>query len=160
MTVSALSTNATGRYVYGIQELQVYNSTLVYRRKINTDSTADVWTFGKWETDLGAIVDTFGTNGWTDVENSYFTPGSGIKVVKQGGIAMLYINGTISATSPDWSNIGRVEKATETLTINVLANNGQLVRLRVLNSGYVQMSYRGEVPTVIGTTIMFPIAVT
>ena len=166
LNVYTVGTKDSGNYAYVIQELIPYSSTMVYRRRLSTGSTADSWTFGKWETDLGVILDSFGTNGWQDVENAYFTTDRGdnttgvCKVFKQGGWAMVQIDGRIIANPSGWQNIGKVERAFSLVPTNVLTNDGQIVRLRVTTNGALQMAYSGTVPAVIGTTFFYPMQVT
>jgi len=166
LNVHTIGARDSGKYAYIVQEIMPYNSTTVYRRRCATGSTADVWTFGKWETDLGVILDSFGTNGWQDVENAYFTTDRGdnttgvCKVFKQGGWAMVQIDGRIIANPSGWQNIGKVERAFSLIPNNVLTNDGQIVRLRVTTNGALQMAYSGTVPAVIGTTFFYPMQVT
>ena len=159
LNVYAIGVRDSGTYAYIIQEIMPYNSTTVYRRQCATGSTADVWTFGKWETDLGVTVDSFGTGGWQNVENSYFT-NSASKVFKQGGWAMVKVDGTINSAPSGWQSIGKVEKAIETVATNALTNSGTVVGLRVTTNGALQMAYSGTVPAVIGTTFFYPMQVT
>lgn len=166
LNVYTIGVKDSGTYAYVIQEITPYNSTKVYRRRLATGSTADVWTYGKWETDLGVVVDSFGTDGWTDVENNYFTKDRGdnttgvCKVFKQGAWAMVKIDGRIIAAPSGWQSIGKVEKAVEMVATNVLTNDGQVARLRVTTNGALQLAYSGTVPAVIGTTFFYPMDVT